>query len=270
MALIDDIKKILLRVETYPPDLTTKEALMTPNEVDKNFIEIYKALKALIERANPDGAMQIDNSIVFIDAVKNPLFKISVVDGEMFFQYYATGEYFDGIKFDKTSFLFSKLIAETQKVHGYFYFQNQNIEIGIAQKDEYYQITNEQNNLFVTEEANQVSIEDDNIVFNEDEIENTYSHRKFNISLSAYGTNDKTYILRLFNVTQKKVVNNHIVFTTLGDTLIVNLAGIVYDKNADYGDTYRLEIANSIDDTNIFLTDCSIFCEVSHYVKKEL
>jgi hypothetical protein len=87
MAAIDDIKNILLRVETNP-DLVTKGAILEPNEVDENFIEVYEALKALLGRVNPEGAMVVDNDIVFTDALGNDKFKYEVADGVLYLKYW--------------------------------------------------------------------------------------------------------------------------------------------------------------------------------------
>ena len=78
MSSIDDI---LLKIETYLP-LITKGAILTPSEVDINFIEIYKALVNTMEIVyNPQA---ITSNKVDLELAGNPrFFMIPVSTGDL-------------------------------------------------------------------------------------------------------------------------------------------------------------------------------------------
>ncbi len=101
MALIDDIKNILLRV-TEEIDLTTKADLLDNTEVDNNFIEIYRALKALVARTNPEGDIDLRGAgIEFKSAIGDKKFRYLPVGDSIKIQFWDGANYQDIQEFDK-------------------------------------------------------------------------------------------------------------------------------------------------------------------------
>ena len=73
----------------------------------------------------------------------------------------------------------------------------------------------------------------------------TKAHLFFNFTASVSGTNAQDFEMRVFNITDNAAVPGTDLFTTTGATNRTNVTILAYDKNADVGDKYIIQVRNT-------------------------
>lgn len=91
------------------------------------------------------------------------------------------------------------------------------------------------------------------------------AHLKFTVSISMSGTNAHDLLIRVYNVTDGSPVHTmkHVTMTGATNRASVTLLG--YDTNANVGDRYIVQVANTSASANITIYDIGWLSEVTHY-----
>ncbi|NLH78229.1 MAG: hypothetical protein GX465_14450, partial [Acidobacteria bacterium] len=91
------------------------------------------------------------------------------------------------------------------------------------------------------------------------------AHLKFTVSISMSGTNAHDLLIRVYNVTDGAAVQTmkHVSMPAATNRASVTLLG--YDVNANVGDRYIIQVANTSAAANITIYDIGWLSEVTHY-----
>jgi len=122
--------------------------------------------------------------------------------------------------------------------HAYGGFQDKSEELTIALQNTWYKLTNAAHDLFSGDESFAIGFEDDEITMED-------SGDYFGVvSMTLTGDNAVDYQLRVYNITQSKVMGYKIGVTTKGAGNFSNITLPLYFDSINKGDRLRMEIQN--------------------------
>lgn len=141
--------------------------------------------------------------------------------------------------------------------HAYGGFQDKNETLTIANQNEWTFLTNATNNLFTGNETDGISLSGDIMTFK-------YGGDYFgNIAITLTGDLGQDFQLRVFNITQNKIMGYKIGVSTDGAGNFSNLATPLYlEINA--GDQLRMEIQNISSDKDPTFKNCIFYIAYLH------
>jgi len=159
----------------------------------------------------------------------------------------------------QTEFQFNK-----NKAHGFFAFEDSAVVIDCT-KDTWVPITNATGNLFQEIQTNQGFIRSgDTFTYNQFFRPDFHPHIEIDYKADGTAGNNKIFSLRIFNITQNYgVVAKTTTKAGINDQIV--LIGFAYDREAQFGDKYVMQIMNKSDNTNFTVVDASIKFNISHY-----
>lgn len=92
------------------------------------------------------------------------------------------------------------------------------------------------------------------------------AHLYFTFTASVAGTNTQDFEMRVFNITDNTEIPGTDLFTTTGATNRTNVTILAYDKNANKGDRYIVQIRNLSAAANLQVYRYMAKISVEHYV----
>ena len=127
------------------------------------------------------------------------------------------------------------MVFQASTYHAYGGFQDSSVVITLTNQNDWYMITNANNDLWTGSEADGMTLTGDTLTTT-----NTADYFG-NLSLTFSGINGRDFQIRVYNITQAAEATYHIGATTTGATNFTNITLPIY-LEATAGDEFRMEI----------------------------